>query len=228
MELNLFLWPMILPMIIPILYCIKYKKQSLVSIGALTVVMILIVFLYWPLIISDLFGDYNYLIIKFFLFVLLPILFIQAMSQKKTVIDFKSYGIKKSGLKKSLLLFFVFLPIMLVASIIIQIINGYSNDSNLFFGTIMFFEAFTEEFFFRGILFFYLLKKTNFQISYITSLTCFILVHPQNLSSILIIGTIIQGILTLEICRRSNNLIGAWLIHGTNRFFTMAIMPFLI
>lgn len=227
MEVDLFLWPMILPMIIPILYCIKYKKQSLTFIGLITVAMVVIVFLYWPLISSNLFGDYNYLIVKIFLFVLLPILFIQAVSREKKGVNFEGYGLKKSGLKKSIVLFVVFLPIMLITTIIIQIINGYSTDSNLFFGTIMFFEAFTEEFFFRGILFLYLLEKTNLHISYITSLASFILVHPQNLTSVLVIGTIIQGFLTIEICRRSNNLIGAWLIHGTNRFFTIVIMPFL-
>ena len=37
-----------------------------------------------------------------------------------------------------------------------------------------------------------------------------------------------QGILTIEICRRSNNLTGAWLLHGINRFFIIAIVPLLL
>jgi len=37
-----------------------------------------------------------------------------------------------------------------------------------------------------------------------------------------------QGLITIEICRRTNNVAGAWIVHGTNRFFSIAIYPFLM
>ena len=227
MELNLFLWPMLLPMVIPIFYCLKFKRESLVKIGMLTTVMILIVILYWPLLTTNFLGNYTYTSVKFFLFVLLPILGLQIVKSNKNALDLNRYGLKLQGLKKSTWLFVLFLPIMLGVTIAIQLINGVKIDFNLSFGTIMFFEAFSEEFFFRGILFIFLLSKTNLQVAYITSLASFVLMHPQNLTTVFIFGTIIQGILTIEICRRSDNLIGAWLLHGTNRFFTIAIIPLL-
>jgi hypothetical protein len=52
--------------------------------------------------------------------------------------------------------------------------------------------------------------------------------HPQNLTNIFIIGTIVQGILTIEIARRSQNIIGSWLLHGSNRFFELVIIPLLM
>ena len=120
------------------------------------------------------------------------------------------------------------MPIMLAVTFVIQYVNGVFLDVDLLTGTISFFEAFTEEFFFRGILFIFLLNRTNLKIAYFTSLASFVLVHPQHFTTIFIIGTIVQGILTIEICRRSDNLIGAWLLHGINRFFIIALFSFLL
>lgn len=88
-----------------------------------------------------------------------------------------------------------------------------------------FVEAFTEEFFFRGILFVLLTQKTNVKIAYITSLTSFTLMHPQNLMTFFLISTLMQGILTVEIARKSQNILGAWLLHGSNRFFQLVLLP---
>jgi len=189
--------------------------------------MVVIVILYWPLLTTNSLGEYTYISVKFFLFVFLPIIGLQLLEKKKTTFNLNRYGIKHHGIKKSTKWFILFLPIMLVITLIIQLINGVKIDYNLSTATIMFFEAFTEEFFFRGILFIFLLSKTNLQVAYIKSLASFILIHPQNLTTIFIIGTIVQGILTIEICRRSDNLTGAWLLQGTNRFFTIAIIPLL-
>jgi len=104
---------------------------------------------------------------------------------------------------------------------------GGTLDGNFSLGVVSFAESFTEEFFFRGILFLFLMSKTNLKIAYVTSLASFVLMHPQNFANPFIISTIVQGFLTIEICRRSKNLVGAWVIHGTNRFFSIAIMPFL-
>jgi len=228
MEIDLFLWPMLLPMLIPIFYCLKYKKQSSKIIGLISFVVILIVILYWPLLNLNFLGEYTYICTKFFLFVILPLIFLQLIESKKTQINFIHYGIKKQKLKESTKFFIFFIPIMILATITIQLINGATTEYNIFQATLMFFEAFNEEFFFRGILFVYLTNKTNLHVAYLTSLLSFILIHPQNLSSIFIAGTIIQGVLTIEICRKTDNIFGAWLLHGTNRFFTIAIFPLLM
>lgn len=49
MEIDLFLWPMLVPMILPLWYCAIHKKDVLVEIGAISLAMVLIVLLYWPL-----------------------------------------------------------------------------------------------------------------------------------------------------------------------------------
>ena len=47
--------------------------------------------------------------------------------------------------------------------------------------------------------------------------------HIQNYSNPFLISTIVQGFLTIEIARRSDNITGAWLLHGINRLFIIAI-----
>jgi hypothetical protein len=61
-----------------------------------------------------------------------------------------------------------------------------------------------------------------------TSLASFIFIHPQNLTTLFIVGTIIQGIVTLEIARRSQNIFGSWMLHGSNRFFELVLLPLFI
>lgn len=228
MEFNLFLWTMLVPMIIPLFYCLKYKKDSLTEIGTIFVSMLLIVVLYWPLLTSNFLSTHTYTAVKFLLFVIIPLLLLFLLKRKKSPLKLEQLGIKKEGMKKSIWLFILFLPIMLAVTFALQYINGVFVDANLLAGTISFFEAFTEEFLFRGILFLFLISRTNLKVAYITSLASFVLMHPQHINSIFIIAPVVQGILTIEICRRSDNLIGAWLIHGINRFFTIAIIPLLM
>ena len=228
MEFDFFLWTMLIPMLFPLFYCFTYKKESLAEVGTITMSMILIVIFYYPLETSKFLSTNTYTAVKILLFVLLPLLLLFIIKRKKFILNLEQFGIKREGLKKSVWLSILFLPIMLGITTIIYTfyINGTVFD--VIAGLISFFEAFTEEFFFRGILFIYLLQRTNLKIAYITSLASFILVHPQHLFSIFIIGTIVQGILTIEICRRSDNLLGAWLLHGANRLFAIALLPFLL
>lgn len=225
MEINLFLWPMLIPLILPLIYSVRYKRESFFDIGKICLVMVLIVLLYWPLITSTIFSTYTYIVIKFLLFVVFPILIFVLFQHNTTPLHPDLYGLKKQGLQKSLVWFVLLLPVMLVTSLVIQYFHGVSWNVELFAGIMSFFEAFTEEFFFRGFLFMFLLQKTNTRIAYITSLTSFTLMHPQNLITIFIIGTLLQGVLTLEITRRSQNIIGAWLLHGSNRFFQLVLLP---
>ncbi len=225
MQFDLFLWPMLLPLILPVVYCVKYKKESFVEIGAIIVVMVLIVLFYWPMVTSTIFSSYTYIVTKYFLFVVLPIISFVLIQGNITPLRLSTYGLKKQGVRTSLIWFLLLLPVMLVITFAIQYSYNGSWNVELVNGIMSFFEAFTEEFFFRGILFVFLVQKTNMKIAYITSLTSFILMHPQNLTTLFIIGTMVQGILTLEITRRSKNIIGAWFLHGSNRFFQLALLP---
>ncbi len=225
MEIDLFLWPMLIPLILPLFYCAKFKRESLVEIGQIIIVMVLIVVLYWPLITSTIFSAYTYIVIKTLLFVILPIVTFVLIQRSTTGLHLDLYGVRKQGVRKSLVWFVLLLPVMFATTFVLHHINNGNLDVELVAGFISFFEAFTEEFFFRGILFVFLLKKTSLKVAYVTSLTSFTLMHPQNLTTLFIIGTLLQGILTLEITRRSQNIIGAWLLHGSNRFFQLVLLP---
>ncbi|OYT28430.1 hypothetical protein B6U98_05045 [Thermoplasmatales archaeon ex4572_165] len=230
---DFFLWPMLIPMLIPIIYSAKYKRGSIGEISAIFFTMVFIVIAYWPL--TNGFNSTANIVTKFLLFVFLPliVLFVtwklkNKPKKKKKDYSFKQFGITEKGFEKSLKLGFLFLPIMLTVTFLAKFIIGGALVSNYPLGVVSFVESFTEEFFFRGILFIFLVRKTNLKIAYVTSLASFVLMHPQNFTSPFIISTIVQGFLTIEICRRSKNLVGAWVLHGTNRFFSIVILPFLM
>jgi len=223
---------MLIPMVLPLAYAVKYKRDSLIEIGVITFTMIFIVVAYWPLILG--LNSTSNIVTKFLLFVFVPLVFLfitwkirNKQKKKKQEYSFKQFGITEEGFEKSLKLGFLFLPIMLMVTFIAKYMIGGTLDGNFSLGVVSFVESFTEEFFFRGILFLFLMSRTNLKIAYVTSLASFVLMHPQNFTNPFIISTIVQGFLTIEICRRSKNLVGAWVLHGTNRFFSIVIIPFL-
>lgn len=224
---------MLIPMVIPIFYSLKYNKRSSLEIGTITLIMVFIVIAYWPL--TLFFSSPANIVTKFLLFVLIPIFILYLIIKKrskniseKTDFQLNSFGISKIGFEKSLKYGLFFLPLMILITFISKFFISGNFNSNLLLGLISFIESFTEEFFFRGILFIFLRSRTNLKVAYLTSLLSFVLLHPQNFSNMFIISTITQGILTLEICRRTNNISGAWFLHGTNRFFSIVIYPFLM
>ncbi len=222
---------MLIPMIIPIFYSLKYNRESLLEIIIISLVMIGIVISYWPLTLG--FNSSSNILTKFLLFVLMPILILYStyrIRNRRGKTDFQLYqfGINSNGIEKSLKLGFLFIPLILIVTFITKYIMGGTFDPNFPLGVVSFVESFTEEFFFRGILFLFLMSKTNLKIAYITSLGSFVLMHTQNFANPFIISTIVQGLITLEICRRSKNLTGAWIVHGANRFFSIAIYPLLM
>jgi membrane protease YdiL (CAAX protease family) len=217
---------MILPMFLPVIYTSIYKKKALEEIIIITFLILFIIILYWPLTLSI--RSTANIITKFILFVLIPlfILFMYEWRKNNYKNIFEKLGISNKGIKPSIKLGLLLIPIMLLVTYLILIITTYINNTiNLELGITSFIESFTEEFFFRGILFLYLMSKTNLKIAYITSLSSFILMHPQNFSNLFIISTVVQGFLTTEISRRSKNLTGSWILHGTNRFFSIIILP---
>ena len=222
---------MLIPLVIPIFYCLKYKRESLLDIIVIILVMIGIVISYWPLTLG--FSSSANIITKFLLFVFIPLFFLYILyrirhRQEKKDFKLNQFGITSYELETSLKLGFLFIPLMLLVTFLVKYIMGGTFYPNFPLGVVSFIESFTEEFFFRGILFLFLISKTNFKIAYITSLGSFVLLHPQNFTNPFIISTIAQGIITLEICRRSSNLSGAWLVHGVNRFFGIALYPLLM
>lgn len=228
MDFDFFLWPMLVPMTLPLYYCFKYKKDAVIDVGIITLSMVLIVILYVPLLESNFLSTQTYTAVKILLFIILPLISLFFINQNKSNFTLDQFGITFEGIKTSVYYCVLFLPIMLGVTILLAYYYGGMVYVDILGGTISFFEAFTEEFLFRGILFIYLLKRTNIKIAYITSIASFILGHPQHFGSIYLLGTIVQGILTIEICRRSNNIIGAWLLHGINRFFILVLLGFII
>jgi len=226
MILDFFLWPFLLPLIALFIYCVWRKRSALQISGLILLSGICIVGVYWPLISMD-FFPFNYIIIKFLLFVFVPILLLKILLKKQFRDILISNGLQKKGMKNSVFLFLIFLPIMLIFSGALVYLSGNSVQGALDAGVISFFESFTEEFYFRGLLFLVLIAYIDVRVAYVVSITSFVLVHPQHLTSFFILSTIVQGILTLEIVRRSNNLVGAWLLHGANRIFLLLILPFL-
>ena len=219
---------MILPLTLPIIYSILYKKKSLNEILIITFSIILIIIGYWPLTLG--FKSTANIIPKFILFVFLPFIFLYTYERGKhnNKNIFERIGITNKGIERSFKLGLILIPVMLLVTYItLPIAASINANIDIGLGITSFIESFTEEFFFRGVLFIYLMTKTNIRIAYITSLSSFILMHPQNFSNIFIISTIAQGLLTTEICRKTKNLAGSWVLHGTNRFFTIIILPLL-
>lgn len=192
----------------------------------ITFLMIVLVTVYWPL--TILIITPANIVVKFFLFVVLPVPALGILQRNKKPLSFNQYGIQKKGMGKSVLLSVMFLPLMILITFMVKYYSGGMSQPDLFLGSVSFIESFTEEFFFRGILFLFLLQKTNLKIAYVVSLASFVLMHPQNFTNLFLLSTVVQGILTIEICRRSENITGAWILHGTNRFFTLVILPFIM
>ncbi|MBU4070725.1 MAG: CPBP family intramembrane metalloprotease [Candidatus Thermoplasmatota archaeon] len=228
--ITFFLWPMLIPMIIPLVYCRKWKKESLKDIWLIIIIMLLIVILYEPLAWNLDFPFFGYIFWKFVLFVFLPLgIFYWYLKDKKTSKILPDFGVRKKGMEKSLLLCAIFIPLMLATDAIVSILLGrsYPPGDNLHSG-IMFVESFTEEFFFRGILFLYLWKVTDVRVAYVTSIMSFVLMHPQHFWGLGMVSAIVQGVLTAVIVHKSKNLAGAWLLHGANRVFSISILPWFL
>jgi hypothetical protein len=139
MEINLFLWPMLIPMILPLFFCLRFKKETFFEIVMITMTMVLIVLLYWPLVTSNIFSTYSYVGVKVLLFVVLPVVTFALIKRNALLLHVATYGITKAGLKKSTVWFVILLPIMLMATGLIQYYHGVSWVTELIPGIISFF-----------------------------------------------------------------------------------------
>lgn len=227
MAINLGPFPVALLMfalLIPIGYSLKNNRKNLKPILLITIASIVMIVLY-P-VVSFLAGaipDFGYSIGKIILFILLPaatILYIEKWGIKDI---FRNLGVRKTNLPRSVL----YGIIAGIITITITIFVSTTTQFDAVFRTVMFFEAFTEEFFFRGFLFLYLLTKTNLKVAYATSIVGFILIHPQNFTSLFIASTMAQSVLNTIIAHKTRNIIGPWISHGMNRLFPPLIRVFL-
>jgi membrane protease YdiL (CAAX protease family) len=192
--------------------------------------MILIVILYEPLVWNLDFPVLGYIFWKFVLFVFIPLgIFIWYWKGKNSEKPLEVFGVRKEGMKKSLFFCALFIPLMLATDTIVSYLLGRTSPpSDLSYSGIMFIESFTEEFFFRGILFLYLWKVTDVRVAYVTSIMSFVLVHPQYFWGLGMVSVIVQGVLTAVIVHKSKNLTGAWVLHGVNRVFSLSILPWFL
>jgi len=217
MSLSLGMWPialLTLAFLIPLIYCAKWKKKELKNIALLTGCGVVIILLY-PLTfyLSNVLGVTGYAIAKIILFVLLPIVVVFYIERWNVKDILFSAGVRKENLQKSV----IYGVIAGVITIVITVVVSTTYGVDVVWRIVMFFEAFTEEFFFRGVLFLYLAQKTNLKVAYSTSIIGFILIHPQHFTSMFIISTISQAILLTIVADKTKNIIGPWIAHGLNR-----------
>ncbi len=223
MILNIFpIAPMLIALIIPLLYSIIWKRDSFLKIAVISLCCLLIVVLY-PLVtfLSNLVPSIGYFIGKLILFTILPlfvILYFERWTIKNAI---SQLGITKKNLGKSIFLGVCFLIITVIISIATS--WGAEGVTDIFWNIIMFFEAFNEEFLFRGVLFLYLWKLTDIKVAYTTSILAFILAHPGHFTQLFILSTIAQGILLAIVTHKTKNIIGPWISHGLNRVIPQII-----
>ena len=116
-------------------------------------------------------------------------------------------GVKKEKLVMSIILGLGVLVITVILTVIIW--WGQIEPTSAYWDVIMFFEAFNEEFLFRGFLLLYLWEITDLKVAYATSVLAFILAHPQHLTSVSLITVaaqrILLGIVTYRGCPTIQN-----------------------
>lgn len=229
--MNIWMFPialMLFALLIPIIYCIGWKRESLRKVITISICCILIVLLYR--ITTDL-GNIiepvlGYFIGKLILFTIFPLITVLYLERGKIKTVLGELGVKKDKLAMTILLG---LGALIITVILALLIYGWgqTESPSTIWNILMFFEAFNEEFLFRGFLLLYLWKITNLKVSYTTSVLAFILAHPQHLTSLSFIGLAAQGILLGVITYKTKNIIGAGISHGLNRIIPPLISMFI-
>lgn len=81
----------------------------------------------------------------------------------------------------------------------------------------LFFDAFNEEFLFRGVFFLFAYKNTeNLPLAYIVSMMVAFAWHPE-FTLFRMVPVFVQGTLLCYLLYKSKNIHGAWISHGINR-----------
>lgn len=205
---------LVIALLIPVTFSYRWKRQELRNMVGLFFIGIIMAVLY-PITprLSSSYGDIGYLIGKTIIFILLPGFFLFRIEKFSIPGALLRIGIQRKNLRKSLR----YGLIAAVITITITVKVGSTIEPSLSWRIIMFLEAFTEEFYFRGILFFYLSKKLDIRVAYLTSVIGFVLIHPQHFDRLFILSTISQGILLAIVMEKTENIFGPWIAHGLNR-----------
>lgn len=217
--------PMLIALIIPVVYAFLRKKNELKNVLIIIGASVGAILLY-PLV-SLLSGNIPYIgytIGKFIIFVFIPLLAVYYIERWDFKKIFKNLGIRKENISKSII-YGILVALLTISGFIIGVFLNFITIQafDFVFSSIMFVEAFTEEFFFRGFLFLYLMRKTNLKVAFITSVLAFLLAHPQHFVAYMLIPTILQGTLLTIVTYKTKNIIGPWISHGMNRFFAVLI-----
>lgn len=213
-----------LPAIILIIYGILKQKRSQPYFDML--LMVIPAILFYRILLGHLpewdFKWYYYLFGKILLFLLPGLIIIKFRKY-----DFDDFGITKKGLRLSFLLGFSILIITTLTNATIYLLNPQTTLSNIWDFTIpsnitlisipLFFDAFTEEFLFRGVFFFFAYKNTNsITLSYIVSMMAAFSWHTD-FTVFRMVPVLVQGTLLCYLLYKSKNIYGAWISHGINR-----------
>jgi len=220
---NSVISPFLLALLIPISYSLIRNRKELKTL-LLIFICSLVIVVFYPITsyLATIMPMFGYSIGKLLLFVLLPTVTVFYIERWHIKEIFSNLGVRKKGIRESVL---YGLAAALITIIVSMAVASYQPD--VIGRIVLFFEAFTEEFFFRGFLLLYLTEKTTSKIAYTTSILGFILIHPQHFGSLFLISTIAQGVLLAIVADKTKNIIGPWISHGLNRLVPVLIKTFL-
>jgi len=161
------------------------------------------------------FEWYFYFFAKVALFVLPGLIIIKVRGYKLS-----DFGLTKKKLGLSLALGSGFLIITTVVNALVFSASGPTTIFGLSWimewSVPLFFDAFNEEFLFRGIFFLFAYKNTgSLALSYVASMVMAFAWHPLTL--VRMIPVLVQGTLMCYILYKTKNIGGAWISHGINR-----------
>ncbi|MCK4476814.1 MAG: CPBP family intramembrane metalloprotease [Methanophagales archaeon] len=225
----------IIPAIILIVYGLVKQKRFQVYFDMLLMALPATLFygIFMRILPEGLFEWYFYFFAKAILFLLPGLIIIRLRKYK-----LRDFGITKERLRLSLLLGFGILIITTLTNAIIFIQNPemtlawssqFVSPSNLImiWSIPLFFDAFNEEFLFRGIFFFFAYKNTeNLPLAYIVSMMVAFAWHP--LTPFRMVPVFIQGTLLCYLLYKSKNIHGAWICHGINRTSSSVVAQLLM
>ncbi len=229
MQIDLSTFPLAflsLALLIPLVHGLGWNREQLRKVTGLVLVGMAVILLYPAVVfLSDALGVAGYAIGKFVLFVLLPLVALCYAESWDVKSFLKAVGVRRERLWRSVLYGLAALVVTVVAAVLIAIVLSLQPFLDLVWSLVMFFDAFSEEFLFRGILLLYLAGKVGLRVAYPTSILGFILAHPQYFMTpdfvpfltIQIVPTILQAVLLAIVAARTQNIIGPWVSHGLNR-----------
>jgi membrane protease YdiL (CAAX protease family) len=209
---------LLLGLLIPLVYALIFRRGSLRAVAVLYATGIVMVALY-PL--NSQLGFFGgYAALKALLFIILPMAALYCIERWNVREILANAGIRRKNSGRSIVFGLSAAGVTVAITLLVATPIGFDAA----WAVVMFLESMTEEFYFRGILLLYLARKTGMKVAYATSVISFIIIHPQNFSSLFIVSTAAQGILLAAIAQKTKNIIGPWVSHGLNRVLPRAIL----